>query len=137
MWGFFPKFFVYVEPACSNIIRTPCLVFILLAATKMPEFAIDTGTDHDQSKLILTAKRLRNLDGNKIKRYKSWVILALYLSLQNKPSTGILHLRVSLSRARSLLLIHLKAPLLHVSRFCGLIGMLITENVSDVVNGNK
>ena len=89
------------------------------------------------SKLILTAKRLRNLDGNKIKRYKSWVILALYLSLQNKPSTGILHLRVSLPRARSLLLIHLKAPLLHVSRFCGLIGMLITENVSDVVNGNK
>ena len=79
------------------------------------------------SKLILTAKRLRNLDGNQIKRYKSWVILALYLSLQNKPSTGILHLRVSLPRARSLLLIHLKAPLLHVSRFCGLIGMLLLQ----------
>lgn len=67
-------------------------------------------------------------------------IFARYLSLQSKPSSGILHLRVSLPRARLFLHIHLKPPLLHVSRsdFVGFYrNAVITENVFDVVNGNK
>ena len=70
------------------------------------------------SKLILTAKRLRNLEGNKIKRDKSWVTFARYLSCK----TNLLweyYICVLVYHAHDCS--YCLKPLLHVPRFSGVL----------------